>query len=298
VKRTLVVVSGALVAAVSIAAGAGAGGGGGLEDRIDLPDGFQPEGVASKGAKLYVGSIPTGDIYRANARTGNGEVVVDAPDGRSALGLQVTKRERLYVAGGETGMAFSYSAKTGADRGALELAPEPPTFVNDVTLDRGKAYFTDSMRPVLYVVKKDMSSFKELELRGFKQRPGFNLNGIVDTRGRTLISMQGNTGDLWRIDARTGKSRRIRVDGNLKNGDGLVLRGRTLYVVRNQNNKVAVVKLERNLKRGEVVDRIRSDDFDVPTTAAAVSRSLFVVNARFLPEPMPDDEYWLTRVRP
>ncbi len=31
--------------------------------RIDLPDGFQPEGIAIAGQQFYVGSIPTGVVY-------------------------------------------------------------------------------------------------------------------------------------------------------------------------------------------------------------------------------------------
>ena len=40
--------------------------------RIDLPDGFQPEGIATAGEQFYVGSIPTGAVYRGSLRTGNG----------------------------------------------------------------------------------------------------------------------------------------------------------------------------------------------------------------------------------
>ena len=48
-------------------------------DVITLPDGFQPEGIASgTGTIFYVGSIPTGDIYRGDFRTGEGELLVDA----------------------------------------------------------------------------------------------------------------------------------------------------------------------------------------------------------------------------
>jgi sugar lactone lactonase YvrE len=296
-RRTLLVLSGALFLSASIAMGAG-GGGPKLPDRIDLPDGWQPEGVASgQGKRLFVGSIPTGSVFRVNARTGEGEIAVDV-DGRAAIGLKANQRERLYVAGGPTGQAFSYNGKTGADRGSLQLAPSgEATFVNDVTLARGAAYFTDSERPVIYAVERDMSSFEEIELRGFTPRPDFDLNGIVDASRRTLIAVQTNVGKLWRIDARSGKARKIRLGGDkVVNGDGLLLRGRRLYVVQNQDNRIAVVRLERNLKRGKVVRRIRNKDFDVPTTIAAVGKSLYAANARFGTPPAPDTEYWLTRV--
>jgi hypothetical protein len=35
-------------------------------ERIALPNGFQPEGIAiGRGTTFYVGSIPTGAVYRA-----------------------------------------------------------------------------------------------------------------------------------------------------------------------------------------------------------------------------------------
>ena len=47
---------------------------------IPLPNGFAPEGVtAGYGPELFVGSLATGQIYRADLRTGEGEVVVDSP---------------------------------------------------------------------------------------------------------------------------------------------------------------------------------------------------------------------------
>ena len=36
-----------------------------LPARIDLPDGFQPEGIESWGAHLYAGSLADGAIWRA-----------------------------------------------------------------------------------------------------------------------------------------------------------------------------------------------------------------------------------------
>ena len=71
------------------------------------------------------------------------------------------------------------------------------------------------------------------------------------------------------------------------NGDGLLLRGRTLYVVRNQLNLIAVVKLNGSLTRGRVVAELTDPDFDVPTTITFTAGSLYAVNARF-GTPQPD----------
>jgi hypothetical protein len=125
---------------------------------------------------------------------------------------------------------------------------------------------------------------------------GFNLNGIVKS-GRRLIAVQSNTGMLFRINAFTGRTRMIDLGGvALTNGDGLEIDGDILYVVRNQNNEIVVVDLNRRLTRGKVVDRITDDDFDVPTTVALLRHSLYAVNARFgTTDPQPAD-YWITRV--
>jgi hypothetical protein len=71
------------------------------------------------------------------------------------------------------------------------------------------------------------------------------------------------------------------------NGDGLLLLGRTLFVVRNQNNLVALVQLSGSLSSGRVVAELRDPDFDVPTTITFTAGRLYAVNARFgtVPDP-------------
>src|SRR5262245_13425088 len=81
---------------------------------IALPVGFQPEGIAIDHKTFFVGSIPTGAIYRRDLRTGQGAVFVPAQAGRAAIGMKVTRDGRLFVAGGPTGHAFVYDARTGA----------------------------------------------------------------------------------------------------------------------------------------------------------------------------------------
>src|SRR5512135_3315451 len=77
-------------------------------DLIPLPNGFQPEGIAlGTGTTFYVGSIPTGAIYQGDLRTGTGQILVPAQEGRAAIGMKYDKRSGLlFVAGGPTGMAF------------------------------------------------------------------------------------------------------------------------------------------------------------------------------------------------
>ena len=291
----------AAITVTSLLAAAAAAGGAAFADRIELPDGWQPEGIAAgRGHDLFVGSIPTGAILRIDARTGEREIAVPGATGRAAIGLKVDRHERLFVAGGPTGKAFVYDAGSGDLLAEFQLAPAgAATFVNDVVLTRQAAYFTDSLRAVLYVVDSDLSGARELPLQGFEMQPGFNLNGIVASpNGRTLVAVQSNTGLLWRIDPRTGAAQPIDLGGaTLVNGDGLLLDGRTLYVVQNEFNQIAVVRLDPGFESGEVVRTITSGDFAVPTTIARAGGSLYAVNARFGTTPAPDTEYWITRVR-
>lgn len=291
----------AVIAATASLAGVAGASAAVFPDRIDLPDGWQPEGIATgRGHTLFVGSIPTGAVWRVDARTGEGEPAVPGGEGRAAIGLKVDRRQRLFVAGGPTGDAFVYDARSGDELARFELAPAgAPTFVNDVALTREAAYFTDSQRAVIYVVPTDLSGARELPLQGFDMQPGFNLNGIVATaNGRTLLAIQSNTGRLWRINAATGAADPIDLGGAaLTNGDGLLLHGRTLYVVRNRLNQIVVVRLDRGFAEGQIVRTITDEEFDVPTTIARFGKALYAVNARFSTPPTPQTDYWITRVR-
>jgi len=123
----------------------------------------------------------------------------------------------------------------------------------------------------------------------FAATSGFNLNGIDATpNGRTLVAVQSNNGKLWRINAATGANREITLAGgeSVPNGDGVLLDGRTLYVVQNQNNLVAVIALSANFTSGRVITRLSDPDFKVPTTIDEHGRRLYAVNARFnVPSP-------------
>jgi sugar lactone lactonase YvrE len=274
-------------------------------ERIALPNGFQPEGIAigSRGT-FYVGSIPTGAIYRGSLRTGEGEIINRGGSGRAAIGVELC-RGRLYVAGGPTGKAFVYSARTGRLLATHQLTTETDTFVNDVVVARGVAYFTDSRQQVLYRLgsaKRGYGSHngvRTIPLTGdIRYVAGFNANGIDKTANeRTLVIVQSNLGKLFRVDPRTGRTTEITLDEPVTNGDGLHLDGRTLYVVQNRDNKVAVVRLARRLVSGEVVQHITDPDFDVPTTIDEFGSHLYAVNARFRPSPPPDLPYWIAKFR-
>jgi sugar lactone lactonase YvrE len=255
---------------------------------IKLPQGFQPEGIeVGKGTTFYVGSVANGAIFRGNLRTGAGAILVPGATGKSATGIELDNRSRLFVAGASTGKAYVYNAKTGSLLRTYTLATGS-TFINDVVVTRTAAYFTDSRQAVLYKIPIGaggaLGDAQTIPLTGdFKLQGTFNLNGIDATpNGKTLIAVQSSTGMLFRIDPATGATRAIALGGEtLPNGDGILLTGKTLYVVQNQLNRVAVIALSANLSSGRVVTRLTDPDFAVPTTIDDHGRRLYAVNARF-----------------
>jgi hypothetical protein len=277
-----------------------------LPDRIDLPDGWRPEGITSAfRSRLYVGSLADGAIWRGSARTGEGRVLVEGVEGRMAVGLHVDWRARLWVAGGNNHTVRVYNALTGR---LLETYTFPTAgFINDLVITRNAVYATDSNNSHLAVVPLgrggrllDPSDAELLPLTGdFVLESGFNANGIV-AKGNFLIMVQSNTGKLFRVDPTTGDTSTIDTGGySVTNGDGLALHNDRLYVVRNQNNLVAVFNLGSDLLSAALVGEITSPApgaLDVPTTATFALGQLWVVNARFNTPPTPTTEYWITRL--
>ena len=270
---------------------------------IFLPNGFQPEGIATgRGNTFYVGSIPTGAVYRGDLRTGEGEVLVPAQDGRRAIGLKFDKRSGLlFAAGGTTGYAYIYNGETGANAAEIQLTAES-SFINDVVVAKDAAYFTDSFQPVIYRIPLEKNGqltdppiSEVISLGGdYQFTPGaFNANGIAATStGRTLFIVNSSQGALYSVDPATGEAALIDLGtGSVSNGDGILLHGKTLYVVQNTLNQVAVVKLESDFNSGTIEAAITSPLFRVPTTIARFGGSLYVVNARFGTPPTPDTEY-------
>lgn len=275
---------------------------------IPLPDGFQPEGIAvGRGPTFFVGSIPTGSIYHGSLRTGEGQVLVPPQEGRAAIGLDFDNRSgNLFVAGGPTGEAYVYDSESGATLAVYTLTTDSNVFINDVIVTREAAYFTNSFQPYLYRVPLgpggsllEQPEIQVIELGGdFIQVGGFNVNGIAATpNGKWLIIVNSSLGTLYRVDPDSGHATLIDLSGaSVPFGDGILLEGRTLYVVQNQLNQIAVLELSPDLTSGEVVAILTDEDFRVPTTVASFGRYLYAVNARFGTVPTPDTEYEVVQV--
>jgi sugar lactone lactonase YvrE len=275
-----------------------------LPTRIDLPDGFQPEGMTSGPAnKLYVGSLADGAIWKGSARTGTGSILVPGVSGQMATGVHLDWRGRLWVAGATNGTIRVYSSRTGAL--LKEYAFQTAGFVNDLVITHRAVYATDSVNQQLLVMPigkhgklldASQATFKPLN-GDIVYGAGFNANGIV-AQGRWLILVQSNTGKLFRVDPRTGATKAIDTHGySLLNGDGLLLRGRTLFVVRNTNDLVAALHLSKRLTSARLIKESTSPSLDVPTAATFAVGKLWVVNARFGVADPTTAQYWISRLR-
>jgi sugar lactone lactonase YvrE len=276
---------------------------------IPLPNGFQPEGIAvGRGSEFFAGSRASGAVYRGDLRSGEGGVLVPAMADHLALGLKLDGRTNLlYVAGGGTGMAFVYDADSGAEVAAIKLT-DPPTFINDVVVTQEAAYFTDSFNPVYYKLPLapngdlgNSPAAEEIALAGdYEFIPGgFNANGIDATPdGKTLITVNSTTGKLYRLEAGQSEAKLIDLGGEaVPNGDGILLEGKTLYVVQNVLNQIAVVDLDPRLCSGKVSGTLSSPNFRVPTTVGRFGEALYAVNARFDTPPTPDTKYEVVQVK-
>jgi len=316
-RTILIAAAVALCAAVAVPATAHKGGGkhkGHKPDVIALPNGFQPEGITTgKRHTFFVGSRATGAIYRGSLRTGQGKELVAGGGGKQATGLKVDRFGRLFVSGAGSKAVRVYNSRTGAL--IREYAVPDANFINDVVITRRGAYFTESqVIPQLYFIpfgkKGALGELQRIPITGdFVYTAGFNANGIEKAKGgKTLILISSNTGKLYTADAATGVTDEIAVtggDGELANGDGIMRKGRKLYVVENRDDPngaapgvgvVSVVKLSRDLSTGTIDRTITDPRFDTPTTIARSGGRNYVVNAKFASASPATDTYQVVKV--
>jgi sugar lactone lactonase YvrE len=254
--------------------------------------------------------------------------VISQGPGTPSTGLKVD-HDRLFVSGGSGGDARVIDLRTGQVLKTYTLVPAgTPSFINDVILTGDAAWFTDSLDNALYRIPlghdhdhgddhgddhghhhghdgrhghhslPDQSAVQKVDLTGdWVQGAGNNANGITTTPdGRALLVVNSSNGLLYRVDE-DGVAEQVDLGSYvITNGDGLLREGRTLYAVQNQLNKVAVFRLDKSGRSGELRDTLTSPDFDVPTTIARSDGDLFLPNARFTTPPTADTPYWVTGI--
>ena len=276
-------------------------------DRIELPDGFQPEGIAIGPGPDRLLRLP-GRRRHLRRRPAHRQGRGDQPGARHPVRRAEVRPARPALRGRRSGRHRpGGDVRTGAILASYQFTAGP-SFVNDVVLTKRMAWFTDSrQRAELYGVPLarhgvpgtgggDRPAAAE---RRVGADPGvINANGIAQTPDRSaLLVVKSDTGQLFRVNPRTGVARVVDLGGYaLTNGDGLLVEGRTLYVVQNQLNQVAVLKLNRSGTRGALLRTLTDPGFAVPTTVASFGRSLYLPNARFGITDPQTAQYWVTRI--
>ena len=277
--------------------------------RIDLPNGFFPEGIEhARGTSFFVGSLLDGTILRGDFRTGSSSVFVAGTPGSAAAGIAYEARhDRIWVAGGGPLLVGKGDLRVyDSASGALLATYQPPGvgLLNDVAVTRDAVYVTDSGFPQLVVIPlgpdgslPPPSAVTILPVVGdMIQAPGINLNGIVALNGVLLVA-NSTTGKLFRVDPATGAADKLDLGGaDLSYPDGLELLGHKLYVVRPFDNRVTVISLRPRLTSGVVLGDLTDPSLDIPTTATVAAGRLWAVNLRFSTPPTPTTPYWITQL--
>lgn len=266
---------------------------------VRLPNGFSPEGIAIDKGVAYTGSLVDGSIKRFDLKTGVVRQFAPSPGPhRIAVGMNIDRFGRLWVAGG--GDAFVpgtvtsfrvYDTKSGAL--LADVTVPDAAYLNDVTVTRDAAWFTDSRGPALIRVpigaNGKIGSPEKVVLGGdwAPTSAGFNANGIDATPdGRHLIVAQSETAEggsaLYRVPTGTAgvaDARRITLHGTWDGADSLQLIGRTLYVANPKG--VVEIKLSRSLTAGRILGTTEVPGAAWPTAAKAFGCRLYVVDANF-----------------
>ena len=276
-------------------------------DLIPIPVGFEAEGIEmGKDTDFFVGTVSwsgdltnAGAIYKGNLLTGEGQVLVP-PTGKPVAGLSYDARtDYLYAATGHSG-GFSgprweqgikvYTATSGRLLGEIIFGDE--LVINDVLVTETAVYCTDSVSTTLYKLpledngKVFSSTVEKIEMTGFEMDEGFNANGLVgDFDGKELLIINIGPGVLYLVDTESGAASPVNIQGDEQlfgNGDGLYMDGRTLYIMRNFPQKIAVVEISDDLTQGTFVKNIVSDDFSIPTTITGYGNCIYAINTHFL----------------
>jgi hypothetical protein len=271
-------------------------------DLIPIPVGFEAEGIElGKDQDFFVGSMSfsgnltnAGAIYKGNLATGEGQLLVP-PTGKQVVGLSYDARtDYLYGATGHLGNLEAgvkvYAGTSGRLLG--EIIFGDGLVINDVLVTDTGVYCTDSISTTLYKLpleddrKVFSSTVEKIEMTGFEMVEGFNANGLTgDFDGKELLIINIGTGVLYLVDTESGAASPVNIQGSATsfvNGDGLYMDGRTLYIMRNFAQKIAVVEISDDLTQGTFIKNLVSDDFAIPTTIIGFGNCIYAINTHYL----------------
>ena len=281
-------------------------------ETVALPDGIRPEGITSgPGTTYYVGSLADGRIVTGDLLAGTVATLLPGAAGRQLRGLFFDDRSGLVWAAGNVGSEGHVWAVSGTDGTVLADVVVPGAgFLNDLVVTDDTVWVTDSRVDRLTAIDVDGRGAPTgadpafLPLGGaWPGYDGTNLaaNGIRELSDGSLVLDHSTAGGLWAVDPATGTTTEIPVSGGpgITGGDGLVLDGSVLYVVRGSGQaEVSVLRLRAGADGWAAAWRGRAEDetLDVPATATLAGGWLWAVNARFGVASPDTASYWITRL--
>lgn len=274
-----------------------------------FPEGI---GVNKSNGDFYVGSTTDGTIYRGTLNPAQGadggalEIFLPGgQDGREAVtGIKVDGQGRLWVAGRGTGRAFVYDVERGELIQAWQTPEGERTLINDLTFASGATFFTDSLRPVIWRVEASvdevgtqMTPWLDLSETVIPVDTSFGLNGIsASDDGKVLLTVHFDTGRLFRIDVATREVSEVDLGPDLlTTGDGILLDGQILLVVREKPGAVYPVRLDADLRTGEVGEPF-GEGLLLPTTIAEFEGEVLVVNSQLNDQDSPELPFTVARI--
>ncbi|UGT58548.1 superoxide dismutase [Nocardia asteroides] len=256
-----------------------------------------PEGIAvdARTGDSYVGSYADGTVYRAAGAATRAEVFLPAgADGRKTTnGLRVDRAGRLWVIDSTAGVTV-YDTGSRALLARFDAPGTAPRFVNDLAFGAdGSAYLTDSVRNVVYRASVDgiatgrgelTVAFDLAPILGARDPKTFELNGIVaDEAGTYLLVVAMSAGELYRIDLAGGEPiRKVALSGgDVRHGDGMELRGDTLWVVHNTDNTISRWRVTGNGAAATREREFHDPALNIPTTMAHSGDRALIVSSQF-----------------
>ena len=252
-------------------------------------------------------SASSGAIYKGNLRTGEGAILVP-PTGKPGGGLSYDHRtDYLYAPTGFTDYDANSDSFNTQDQGVIvydassgdvitEIMFGDGMLMNDCLVTSKAVYCTDSFNPDLYKVVLEKGGrlpsnpvFEVISMAGFGMVAGFNANGLVgDFDGDQLVIVNISTGVLYRVDTASGEASAIEIEGAeqlFPDGDGLYMNDRTLYIMQNFSDKIAVVELSDDLSAGVFIKSIPGEGeinpLNIATSIIGFGNSIYAINTNF-----------------
>jgi sugar lactone lactonase YvrE len=258
----------------------------------DLPMGgvlLEGIGLADDGSTFYVSGVNDGgNVYRGEVGEEDLELWYDGSD-TTGRGIDVDPEGRVFVAGGPTGTVRIFDAS-----GALLTTVANNTagsFLNDLWVGPdGSVYVTDSSLPVIWRITEGDDGWQiepwldvSPTITYTPSTADFDLGGIVTTKdGEYLLTSQGTTGQLWRIELDTREIVEVDLAGeSIVNADGIVLKGKKLWVVQNFLRQVSMFKLDSDASSARLA-RVQQTPADKTLTTAKLTHGrLLAVDSQF-----------------